>query len=87
MGYRHLIADSVTRKVREKFSANDFSRLMWGLKRGIQATETMKFIQKNEVPYDKKVTYARFVCDCRPQKEEKERTIITVGSDRLEYQE
>ena len=45
----------------------------------------MKFIQKHEVPYNKKFTYARFICDYRPQKEEKERTIITVGGDMLDY--
>ena len=70
----------------EKSSANEFGRLTKGLKRGIQGTENMKFIQKHEVPYDKKVTYARFVCDYRPQKEEKERTRITIGGDRLDYQ-
>ena len=67
-------------------SAYKFGRLMKGLKRGIQVTETMKFIQKNEVPYDKKVTYTQFVCDYRPQKEEKERTTITVRGNRLDYQ-
>ena len=86
MEYRHLIADPATREVWLKPSANKFGRLMKGLKRVIQGTETMKFIQKHEVPYNKKVTYSRFVCDYRPQKEEKERTRITVGGDRLEYQ-
>ena len=70
----------------EKSSANKFSRLMKGLRRGIHGTETIKFIQKHEVRYNKKVTSARFVCDYRPQKEEKERTIITVGGDRIDYQ-
>ena len=46
----------------------------------------MKFIQKHEVPYDKKFTYVRFICDYRSQKEEKERTRITVGGDRIDYQ-
>ena len=46
----------------------------------------MKFIQKHEVPYYKKVTYARFLCNYRPQKEEKERTRITVGGNRIYYQ-
>ena len=46
----------------------------------------MQFIQKNEVPNDNTVTYAIFVCDYRPQKEEKEQTRITVGGDKLEYQ-
>ena len=67
-------------------SANKFGRLMKGLKRRIQGTETMKFIQKHEVPYDKKFTYARFICDYRSQKEDKERTRITVGGNRLDYQ-
>ena len=86
MEYRHLVADPETREVLEKSSAKKTSRLMKGLKRGIQGTETMKFIQKHEVPYNKKVTYARLFCDYRPQKEEKERTRITVGGDILEYQ-
>ena len=84
--YRHLIADQETIDVWEKSSANEFYRLMKGLKRGIQGTETLKFIQKNEVPYHKKVAYARLVCDYIPQKEEKERTRITVGGDRLDCQ-
>ena len=67
-------------------SAKTIGRLMKGLKIGIQGTDTMKFIQKHEVPYNKKVTYALFVFDYIPQKSEKERTIITVGGDRLDYQ-
>ena len=86
MEYRHLIADPSTREVWEKSSANEFGRIMKGLKRGIQGTDIMKFIQKHEVPYNKKVTYARFVCDYRPQKEEKERTRINMGGDRIDYQ-
>ena len=58
MEYGHLIANPATREVWEKSSANQFGRLMKGLKRGIQGTETMKFIHKHEVMYDKKVTYA-----------------------------
>ena len=46
----------------------------------------MQLIQNYEVPNDKTVTYARFICDYRPQKEEKERTRITVRGDRLDYQ-
>ena len=49
-------------------STNEFGRLMKGLKWGIQGTETMEFIQKHDVLYGKKVTYAQFVCDYRPQK-------------------
>ena len=59
---------------------------MKGLKGGIQVTETMKFIHNHEVPYEKKITYARFVFDYRQQKEEKEIPRITVGVNRLDYQ-
>ena len=86
MEYRHLVADPETREVLEKSSANEFGRLIKGLKIGIQGTETMKFIQKHEVPTNNKVTYAQFLCNYRPQKEKKERTKITVGGDRLDNQ-
>ena len=68
MEYIHLIADPDTREVWEKCPANEFNRLMKCLKGGIQGTETMKFIQKHEVPYEKKVIYAQFIYDYRPQK-------------------
>ena len=68
MEYRHLISELATREVWEKSSSNESVRLMKGFKGGIQGTETMKFIQKHEVPYDKKVAHARFVCDSRPEK-------------------
>ena len=56
MEYLNLIADPETKEVWEKSPANKFGRLLKGLKRGIQGTETMKFTQKHEVPHDKKVT-------------------------------
>lgn len=43
------------------------------------------FIMKKDVPKGAKVTYARFCCDIRPQKEQKHRMRLTVGSDRLQY--
>ena len=50
----------------EKSSSKEFIRLVKGFKRGIQVTETMKFIQKHEVPYEKKFNYTPFVCYYRP---------------------
>ena len=83
--YRHLIKDSKTKQVWNTSSANEFGRLMNGLKRIILETGTMKLIHKYEVPTGRTVTYARFVCDYRPQKEEKHRTRITLGGDRINY--
>ena len=38
-----------------------------------------------QVPIGKKVTYARFCCDVRLQKDDINRTRLTVGGDRLTY--
>ena len=53
LGYRHLIAYPSTREVWENSAANEFGRLMKGLKIVIQGTYTMQFIQNHEVLYDK----------------------------------
>ena len=70
---------------------DEYCRLMKGIgmkqdgKSQVQGCDTFHFIRKNQVPKGKKVTYARFCCDIRPQKEEKNRTRMTVGGGRLEY--
>ena len=38
------------------------------------------------IPINKKISYGRLVCDIREQKQEKERTRLTVGGDKLEYE-
>ena len=45
----------------------------------------MEFIHHHEVPQDRKVTYANFVCDHRPLKPEPDRTRLVVGGDKLDY--
>jgi hypothetical protein len=46
----------------------------------------MEWIAWDAVPKHKTVTYARYVVAYRPEKDEKYRTRITVGGDRLEYE-
>ena len=53
---------------------------------GLKGTDTIQFVHQHEVPKDKKVTYASYVCDYRPLKEEPFRVRIIVGGDRLDYQ-
>jgi hypothetical protein len=60
MEYRHLIADPNTRTTWMTAAANEFGRLMAGIPRGIDGTNTMSFIRKDEVPTGRMVTYARF---------------------------
>ena len=43
------------------------------------------FILKSKVPKDKKVNYGKIVCKMKPEKEEKERTRLTVGGNLLEF--
>lgn len=64
--------------------ANDFGRLAQGLKRGIKGTDTIRFVNKTQMPQGRKVTCARFVCDVQPQKDEANRTRLTVGGNLID---
>jgi hypothetical protein len=48
-------------------------------------TNTIRFIRRSNIPKGCKVTYGSFVVDIKDHKEEKERTILTVGRDQIEY--
>jgi hypothetical protein len=58
-------------------TANDINRLY--------NTNTIRFIRRSNIPKGRKVTYGSFVVDIKDQKEEKERTRLTVGGDQIEY--
>ena len=47
----------------------------------VQGTNTMFFINKKSIPLDRMTTYVRFVCTYRAEKEEKNRTRLTVGGN------
>ena len=65
--------------------SNEWGRLAQGNYTGVESTDTIEFIQHTCVPTDKKVTYASFVCDHRPLKDEKWRIRLVVGGDKLPY--
>jgi hypothetical protein len=48
-------------------------------------TNTIRFIQRSNIPKGRKVTCGSFVVDIKNHKEEKERTRLTVGGDKIEY--
>ena len=50
--------------------SNELGRLTQGNNAGVTAQDAMDFIDFNEVPKEAKVTYANFVCDYRPLKDE-----------------
>ena len=87
LNYRQLLKDPKHAKVWAHSAANEFGRLAQGVGTRIKGTNTIHFIRKNQVPQDraKDVTYGSFSCDFKPNKEEKERTRLTAGGDRINY--
>jgi hypothetical protein len=92
--YRHLIKHKDP-KIRKKWQlpgANEFGRTMQGVGKTrskedkIEGIDTMHLIKKCDIPKNKKITYARFCSDARPQKSETHRTRLTAGGDRLDYE-
>ena len=83
--YRYLICgpDSATWV---KAQANDLGRLAQGVgTRMPTGTNTVFFVAKSSIPYDRKVTYARMVSTIRPTKAKVNRVRVTVGGDRLDF--
>jgi hypothetical protein len=51
----------------------------------IYNTNTSRFIQRSNIQKGRKVKYGSFVVDIKDHKEDKERTILTVGGNRIDY--
>ena len=64
---------------------NEFARLFQGYG-DIEGVDVLEWIAKDKVPKHKKVTYPRYTVAYRPEKDEKYRTRITAGGDKLEYE-
>ena len=81
LDYRQLInhPDYELRRTWQRSSANEFGRLAQGVGGRIDGTETIKFLHYQEMPTNRRPTYAWFVCEIRPQKTEQERTRLNVG--------
>ena len=81
-----------TREWWQRSSANEFGRLMKGAGRNKEGTQrvtgsdTFHFIHKKDVPKGKKITYARFCCGVRLQKDKINQIRLTVGGNLLEYE-
>eukprot|EP00804_Cyclotella_cryptica_P000411 CCRYP_008709-RA/>CCRYP_008709-RA protein AED:0.43 eAED:0.43 QI:0/0/0/1/0/0/5/0/715 len=58
-----------------------------GIKGRVKATDTIKFIPKSDIPPDrlKDVTYIKFVCQVRTEKDEPNRTRATFGGNLIHY--
>ena len=59
------------------------ARKRWMVHKKIKGTSILFWVKKEQVPRDKKVTYAQVCCDVQPEKEEVNRTRITAGGNLL----
>ena len=80
-----LLQDPISNKIWFPSTENELGRLSQGFHNRVKAQDAMDFIHKHEVPTHKVVTYANFVCDYRPLKSEPFRVRMTVGGDKLSY--
>ena len=83
--YRHLIKNPKFKDDWGYSFGNEIGRLAQGMSGRNTGTDTIKFIRKSKMPADrwKDVSYARTVCNVRPQKEEVNRTRLTFGGNNL----
>ena len=60
---------------------------MKGVGGRVEGTETMRPATKRDTPVErwKDITHAQMICNCRPEKEEKERARLALGGDRTNY--
>jgi hypothetical protein len=86
MAYRDLIKhpDPKIRTRWNQAGINEFARLSQGYG-DTEGLDVVTFIPKDEMPSGKQATYARYVVDYRPEKDEPWRLRITCGGDKLEY--
>jgi hypothetical protein len=85
--YRQLLRDPKFKETWERSSANDFGMLAQGVGNRVKGTNTIYFIHKREVPPDrfKDVTYLKFVCNVRPEKDDPNCTRATFGGTDIHY--
>jgi hypothetical protein len=84
--YRHLKNSSEKERWAQAFS-KEVGNLFQGSKYCEQGTNTCRFIRKEDVPREEKVTYCRIVADYHPQKADPYRVRLTAGGELLDYPE
>ena len=64
--------------------ANELGRLTNDVHGRVRATNTIHVILWSDIPSDRQITYANFICEYGPYKSELYRIRLTVGGDRLD---
>jgi hypothetical protein len=84
--YRHLIANQTTRATWQHSYGNKIGRFAQGMPGHNIGTNTIVFIKKNQVPWNraKDMTYGLIACLVRPEKiKEPNQTRLAVGGNRV----
>ena len=79
--------DQDTHKIWTQATSNELGCLAKGNAAGVKFTATIEFISKSSVPQGRAVTYANFILDHRPLKNEQNRVRLAVGGEKLTYNE
>eukprot|EP00957_Ditylum_brightwellii_P048996 3717602-Ditylum_brightwellii.AAC.1 len=66
-------------------TSNELGRLAGGIPGQVEGSNTIGFIKRNAIPKGEKITYANMVCDYKLLKAEKYRVRLTIGGDKLNY--
>ena len=91
--YRQLRRDDKFRDIWETSYSNELGRLCQGIGKGpkgpkqqrVEGTDTYRLIHFSDIPQDrrKEICFSRVVCEVRPQKEDPNRTQITIAGNRI----
>jgi hypothetical protein len=84
MEYIALMKDPRLQPLWKRGFGNECGRLFQGI-RDIPGTDKCFFIKLTNIPKYRKITYGKIVCDYKPHKTEKERIMLTVGGEKLDY--
>jgi hypothetical protein len=84
---KHLQVNPKCKEVWEKLYTTELGRLAQGIPGVSKGTDTIVFIQRDEVPTDriKDDTYGRVRLNYCPEKDNPNQTYLTVGGNRVNY--
>ena len=87
LNYRQLMQHPKLKEDWIPASSNKFGRLAQGVGGRVEGTNTIFFIDKDDIPPDRRkdVTYGKFNCDYRPTKKDPNRMILTVGGNLINF--
>jgi hypothetical protein len=81
MEYTALMKDLSLQPLWKRGFGNKVGCLFQGI-HDIPGTDTCLFVDLTNIPKNRKITYGKIVCDYKPNKNEKECVMLTVGGDR-----